>query len=247
MRLTEHHVAKVRREIADPGFLPVASNARPATDADYAAVVDGILAAAPPGDFWVFAYGSLIWNPDFDFDERRVALARGWRRAFCLGWDHRFRGSREAPGLMLALDRGGQCRGVVHRLPAAGLEANMHRLIRREMSMVPSAFPPRFIGVDTEAGRLAPSPSPSTATAAATSAGSTPRRSPTCCRPPVASAARWRSTCSPPSAISSNSASTTGICGACRNWSPSASNAWAEAAGRPACGGGLSGGRFGIA
>lgn len=155
MRLTAEHVAKVRREIADPGFLPVASNARPATDADYAAVVDGILAGAPQGDFWVFAYGSLIWNPDFDFDERRVALARGWRRAFCLGWDHRFRGSRETPGLMLALDRGGQCKGVVHRLPAADLEANLHRLIRREMSMVPSAFPPRFIGVDTEAGRLA--------------------------------------------------------------------------------------------
>lgn len=155
MRLTAEHVAKVRREIADPGFLPVASNARPATDADYAAVVDGILAGAPQGDFWVFAYGSLIWNPDFDFDERRVALARGWRRAFCLGWDHRFRGSRETPGLMLALDRGGQCTGVVHRLPAADLETNLHRLIRREMSMVPSAFPPRFIGVDTEAGRLA--------------------------------------------------------------------------------------------
>ena len=154
MRLSEQHLAKVRREIADPGFQPVASNARPATDADYAAVVDGILAAAPQGDFWVFAYGSLIWNPDYDFDERRVALARGWRRAFCLGWDHRFRGSRETPGLMLALDRGGQCKGVVHRLPAAGLEANLHRLIRREMSMVPSAFPPRFIGVDTEAGRV---------------------------------------------------------------------------------------------
>ena len=154
MRLSEQHLAKVRREIADPGFQPVASNARPATDADYAAVVDGLLAAAPQGDFWVFAYGSLIWNPDYDFDERRVALARGWRRAFCLGWDHRFRGSRETPGLMLALDRGGQCKGVVHRLPAAGLEANLHRLIRREMSMVPSAFPPRFIGVDTEAGRV---------------------------------------------------------------------------------------------
>ncbi len=154
MRLTEHHAAKVRREIADPGFQAVASNARPATDADYTAVVDSIIAGAPQGDFWVFAYGSLIWNPDFDFDERRVALARGWRRSFCLGWDHRFRGSRETPGLMLALDRGGQCKGVVHRLPAADLEANMHRLIRREMSMVPSAFPPRWIGVDTEAGRL---------------------------------------------------------------------------------------------
>ncbi len=155
MRLTADHVAKVRREIADPGFQPVASNARPATDADYAAVVDGILAGAPQGDFWVFAYGSLIWNPDYDFDERRIALARGWRRAFCLGWDHRFRGSRETPGLMLALDRGGQCRGVVHRLPAAGLEANLHRLIRREMSMVPSAFPPRFIGVEAGGERIA--------------------------------------------------------------------------------------------
>lgn len=154
MRLTEHHVAKVRREIADPGFQAVASNARPATDADYTAVVDRIIAGAPQGDFWVFAYGSLIWNPDFDFDERRVALARGWRRSFCLGWDHRFRGSRETPGLMLALDRGGQCRGVVHRLPAADLEANMHRLIRREMSMVPSAFPPRWIGVETAGGPL---------------------------------------------------------------------------------------------
>ncbi|HHZ10449.1 MAG TPA: gamma-glutamylcyclotransferase [Rhizobiales bacterium] len=155
MRLTESHVAKVRREIADPGFQPVASNARPATDTDYAAAVDGIIAGAPPGDFWVFAYGSLIWNPEFDFDERRVALARGWRRSFCLGWDHRFRGSRETPGLMLALDRGGQCRGVVHRLPAASLEANLHRLIRREMSMVPSAFPPRWIGVETAEGPLA--------------------------------------------------------------------------------------------
>lgn len=155
MRLTAEHVARLRREIADPGFQPVASNARPATDADYAAVVDGILAKAPKGDFRVFAYGSLIWNPDYEFEERRIALARGWRRAFCLGWDHRFRGSRETPGLMLALDRGGQCRGVVHRLPAAGLEANLHRLIRREMSMVPSAFPPRFIGVEAGGERLA--------------------------------------------------------------------------------------------
>jgi cation transport protein ChaC len=155
MRLTADHVAKVRREIPDPGFQPVASNARPATDADYAAVVDGILAAAPEGDFWVFAYGSLIWNPDFDFDDRRVARVRGWRRAFCLGWDHRFRGIRDTPGLMLALDRGGQCTGVVYRLPAASLEANLHRLIRREMSMVPSAFPPRFIGVEAGGERHA--------------------------------------------------------------------------------------------
>lgn len=154
MRLTESHVAKLRREIPDPGFQPVASNARPATDADYAEMVDRIISSAPRGDFWVFAYGSLIWNPEYEFDERRTARAHGWRRAFCLGWDHRFRGSRERPGLMLALDRGGQCTGVVHRLPAAQLEENLHRLIRREMSMVPTAFPPRFIGVDAGGERL---------------------------------------------------------------------------------------------
>ena len=81
------------------------------------------MAGAPEGGFWVFAYGSLIWKPDFDFIERRLALARGWRRIFCLGWDYRFRGNREQPGLMLALDRGGQCAGVAYRLPDGAAQA----------------------------------------------------------------------------------------------------------------------------
>ena len=46
---------------------------------------------------------------------------------------------------MLALDRGGQCRGVVYRLPDGATKPNLDRLIRREMSMVPTAFPPRWI------------------------------------------------------------------------------------------------------
>ncbi len=153
LMLSPRHVEALRREIADPGprLLP---GFRPATDEDYAQTVDAILAAAPPGEFWVFAYGSLIWNPEFDHDDRRLALARGWRRAFCLGWDFRFRGNEEQPGLMLALDRGGQCTGVAFRLTYDRLEDNLHRLIRREMSMVPSAFPWRWIGVRTEQGPL---------------------------------------------------------------------------------------------
>ena len=111
-----------------------------------------MLATAPAGPFWLFGDGSLIWNPETEFIERRVALARGWHRRFCLGWDHRYRGNPEQPGLMLALDRGGQCKGMAFRLPEATLEANLHRLIRREMSMVPSAFPYRWINADTEAG-----------------------------------------------------------------------------------------------
>lgn len=151
MRLTERHVAALKREIADPGpqLLP---GFRPATEADYDAIVRGWLGAAPGGGFWLFAIGSLIWNPVFEFEEQRVARARGWRRAFCLGWDHRFRGNVEQPGLMMVLDRGGECSGAVYRLKPETLEADLHRLIRREMSMVPSAFPPRWVKVTTEAG-----------------------------------------------------------------------------------------------
>jgi cation transport protein ChaC len=153
MRLTELHVERVRREIADPG-IQLLPGFVAATDADYERVVADIMAGAPDGGFWVFAYGSLIWNPEFDFVERRTAVARGWHRRFCLGWDYRYRGNREQPGLMLALDRGGQCNGVVFRLPDEAIKPNMHRLIRREMSMVPSAFPPRWIPVTTPEGPL---------------------------------------------------------------------------------------------
>jgi cation transport protein ChaC len=55
---------------------------------------------------------------------------------------------------MLALDRGGRCRGVAYRLPGDALKANLDRLIRREMSMVPTAFPPRWVKVVTADGPL---------------------------------------------------------------------------------------------
>lgn len=146
MRLSERHVALLRREMADPGPQLV-EGFRPATDEDYAQIVAEMLAKRPEGPFWLFGYGSLIWKPETAFEVAEQAVARGWHRRFCLGWDYRYRGSLDTPGIMLALDRGGQCRGMVYRLPEAGLEAELHKLIRREMSMVPSAFPWRFIDV----------------------------------------------------------------------------------------------------
>lgn len=151
MRLTAEHVERLRRDIPDPGP-QLLEGFRPATEQDYQAMVDQMLATAPEGPFWLFGYGSLIWKPETEYAERRVALVRGWHRRFCLGWDHRFRGNPEQPGLMLALDRGGQCKGVAFRLPGYRLAENLHRLIRREMSMVPSAFPPRWIDAMTPAG-----------------------------------------------------------------------------------------------
>lgn len=152
LRLTEQHIAQVHRDIPDPGPVLV-EGFRPANDADYAAELDRLLAAAPtPDDIWVFGYGSLIWNPGYPFIEQRTGLAHGWHRSFTLGWDYRFRGDRQTPGLMMAIDRGGQCKGVVHRLEPVTARHHLDLLLRREMSMVPTAFPGRWIAVRTEAG-----------------------------------------------------------------------------------------------
>jgi cation transport protein ChaC len=151
MQLSERHVALLKREIADPGP-QLQAGFRPATDVDYDAQVAGMLEARPPGPFWLFGISSLIWKPETAFVEKRLATVRGWHRRFCLGWDYRFRGNRDEPGLMMALDRGGQCTGMVYRLPEEGLEAELHKLIRREMSMVPSAFPWRFVDLVTDEG-----------------------------------------------------------------------------------------------
>lgn len=155
LRLTPNHVARVHRDIADPGNVLI-DGFRPATDADYDAEIARLLRTAPtPADIWVFGYGSLIWNPPYQFAEQRTALVRGWHRSFTLGWDFRFRGTRDTPGLMLAIDRGGQCRGVVQRLAPERVKADLDTLIRREMSMVPTAFPGRWVTAQTAAGPVA--------------------------------------------------------------------------------------------
>ena len=86
--------------------------------------------------------------------ELRTGILRGWHRAFCLGWNTRFRGSDDAPGLMLALDHGGSCKGALYRLPTEAVEVNLRRLLEREMSLKPSAFPPRWVTVESEDGPI---------------------------------------------------------------------------------------------
>jgi len=83
-------------------------------------------------DLWVFAYGSLIWDPGFPFEEARPATLRGYHRAFCL-YSVRYRGTPERPGLVLGLDRGGACRGIAYRIAAARVGAVLAYLWEREM------------------------------------------------------------------------------------------------------------------
>lgn len=35
--------------------------------------------------FWVFGYGSLVWNPGFEYDEKVIGFIKDYRRVFDLG------------------------------------------------------------------------------------------------------------------------------------------------------------------
>ena len=81
---------------------------------------------------WVFAYGSLMWNPGFATPETRPARLHGWHRAFCIYSEH-YRGTPQQPGLILGLLPGGSCRGLAHRLPMNDYNAVRRYLIHREI------------------------------------------------------------------------------------------------------------------
>ena len=107
------------------------------------------LAGRWEGDLWVFAYGSLIWDPAFRFSEVRSALLTGYRRSFCLK-SELGRGTPERPGLMAGLDDGGACRGVVFRIDRDLLDEETRVIWRREMLL--HAYTPEFVEVETPQG-----------------------------------------------------------------------------------------------
>lgn len=82
--------------------------------------------------YWVFGYGSLMWNPGFATPETTPARLQGWHRAFCIYSEH-YRGTPKRPGLILGLLPGGACRGLAHRLPRDKYEEVRRYLIVREI------------------------------------------------------------------------------------------------------------------
>jgi cation transport protein ChaC len=87
---------------------------------------------APGEEAWVFAYGSLMWNPAIEFAELQPCRVDGWRRSFCF-WLPMGRGTPELPGLMLALEHGGQCEGIAYRLTPEQVQSELPILWNREM------------------------------------------------------------------------------------------------------------------
>ncbi|MGE0718549.1 MAG: gamma-glutamylcyclotransferase [Alphaproteobacteria bacterium] len=99
------------------------------------------------GHFWVFGYGSLIWNPGFEPAETRPGLLIGYHRRFCI-YSTSYRGTAERPGLVLGLDRGGSCKGVALRIPIEKLAETRAYLWEREMGN-PAVYHPRVLPVRT--------------------------------------------------------------------------------------------------
>ena len=88
-------------------------------------------ASAHADDLWIFGYGSLMWNPGFDYEERVAGKLIGAHRSLCVASVH-WRGTPERPGLVLGLDQGGACIGVAFRVAPAKAGATLAYLRERE-------------------------------------------------------------------------------------------------------------------
>lgn len=150
MSLTADLVALCHREIVeperDPGMVRFG-------DADFDRAASDVLAKLGSGPIWVFAYGSLIWKPGAEVTETRLSTAFGWHRAFCLEM-HRWRGTPEQPGLMMALRRGGDCTGLAQRVEDSDRHQSMVRLLRREIGGPMGYAALRLIDLHSEQGPL---------------------------------------------------------------------------------------------
>ena len=84
--------------------------------------------------FWVFGYGSLLWDPGFTPEKARRALLTGYRRSFCM-WSIHHRGTPERPGLVLALDKaaGASCQRIALKAGGSGAAAILAELRAREL------------------------------------------------------------------------------------------------------------------
>jgi cation transport protein ChaC len=82
-------------------------------------------------ELWVFAYGSLMWQPGFEFRERASAALIGAHRSLCI-YSFHHRGTTDCPGLVLGLDQGGACRGVAFSVAPENRDETLAYLRARE-------------------------------------------------------------------------------------------------------------------
>jgi glutathione-specific gamma-glutamylcyclotransferase len=122
------------------------------TSEERAASLDQALVDHKSGEeVWVFAYGSLMWNPALEFTEALPSKVEGWRRSFCF-WTPLGRGTPELPGLMLALEGGGSCEGIAYRLAPHLVRSELAILWNREM--LSGVYQARWVPTRLRDGRI---------------------------------------------------------------------------------------------
>lgn len=128
---------------------PAAGLPMPLTPEERTRDLARLMAEHAGGDVWVFAYGSLIWDPCFTVDAAEIATLNGYRRAFNF-WSVLTRGTPENPGLGLGLATGGRCRGLAYRIARATLAEDLDALWRREKHS--DVYQSHWLSLETPAG-----------------------------------------------------------------------------------------------
>ncbi len=103
------------------------------------------------GHLWVFAYGSLMWNPCFAYAANHKGVIHGYSRSLCV-WSVELRGTRGCPGLVFGLCAGAFCEGVAFLVERDQIPDALTRLANRELDS--DAYLPRFLEVQLTDGRL---------------------------------------------------------------------------------------------
>ncbi len=129
-----------------PEYRPLSSERR-------SAILEQTLARAPQSEYlWVFAYGSLMWNPCFEPIDALPAAVKSYQRQFCI-LTVRARGTPECPGLGPALvPGGGACRGIAYALNQETLAQDLEALFEREMNT--GVYCPTWVEVEACEQRL---------------------------------------------------------------------------------------------
>ncbi len=150
LSLTPELIALCERNVADSGPDPRFIQLTDAEVSEKAAAFDRECGENP---LWLFAYGSLIWKPEFEAVEALRATAHGWHRSFSMELP-RWRGSPEQPGQMMVIERGGTCHGVAFRLPDEDRRSLLFRMLYREAEYQGDLDNARWLNAETSGGRI---------------------------------------------------------------------------------------------
>lgn len=148
LHLTPDLVARTLRAIEEEGPEP---NWTPISSDQLDELVRRVEDGAGEEEIWIFAYGSLMWSPGFEVAAIENAVAHGWHRTFSLRIE-RLRATSDAPGLMLALQPGGSCSGLILKLPCATKKQDLRKLLAREIRYAEVCDMVRWVTVKTRTG-----------------------------------------------------------------------------------------------